>query len=212
MATGIVSNALFLEGYREQSGLLFGLNALAYPWLRDPNHITRVSISGRGMVGPDGSAFRVFFLLSYCREWCFWRRAPFPRRPGGSLGLMAALAPKMGRAPLFQLWSICLSKYRAFGQCHRWRVAPSNRRHRIFGDPRHAYRSLDWRFQLLIHMLWGVGIGLYAINVALLLNLSWAPRKIGASLHRANQIQSSHTLSARGWDGTAWLLRFEPSL
>jgi tellurite resistance protein TehA-like permease len=33
MATGIVSNALFLEGYRELSGLLFGANALAYPWL-----------------------------------------------------------------------------------------------------------------------------------------------------------------------------------
>ncbi len=33
MATGIVSNALFLEGYRELSGLLFGVNALAYPWL-----------------------------------------------------------------------------------------------------------------------------------------------------------------------------------
>jgi tellurite resistance protein TehA-like permease len=33
MATGIVSNALFLEGYREASGSLFGLNALAYPYL-----------------------------------------------------------------------------------------------------------------------------------------------------------------------------------
>ena len=33
MATGIVSNALFLEGYRELSRLLFGVNALAYPWL-----------------------------------------------------------------------------------------------------------------------------------------------------------------------------------
>lgn len=33
MATGIVSNALFLEGYREASGWLFGVNALAYPWL-----------------------------------------------------------------------------------------------------------------------------------------------------------------------------------
>src|ERR1700730_1670954 len=40
----------------------------------------------------------------------------------------------------------------------------------------------------------------------------WAPRKIGASLHRANQIQSSHALSAGGWHGTAWLLRFEPTL
>ena len=40
----------------------------------------------------------------------------------------------------------------------------------------------------------------------------WAPRKIGASLHRANQIQDSHALSAGGWHGTAWLLRFEPTL
>jgi hypothetical protein len=39
-----------------------------------------------------------------------------------------------------------------------------------------------------------------------------APRKIGASLHRANQIQGSHALSAGGWHGTAWLLRFEPTL
>jgi hypothetical protein len=39
-----------------------------------------------------------------------------------------------------------------------------------------------------------------------------APRKIGASLHRANQVQGSHTLSAGGWHGTAWLLRFEPTL
>src|SRR2546429_1674198 len=37
-------------------------------------------------------------------------------------------------------------------------------------------------------------------------------KKIGACLHRANQIQSSHALSARGWHGTAWLLRFEPTL
>src|SRR5205807_7068143 len=29
-------------------------------------------------------------------------------------------------------------------------------------------------------------------------------KKIGACLHRANQIQSSHALSARGWHGTAW--------
>ena len=40
----------------------------------------------------------------------------------------------------------------------------------------------------------------------------WTPRKIGASLHRANQIQGSHALSAGGWHGTAWLLRFEPTL
>jgi hypothetical protein len=40
----------------------------------------------------------------------------------------------------------------------------------------------------------------------------WAPRKIGTSLHRANQIQVSHALSAGGWHGTAWLLRFEPTL
>src|ERR1700730_14880146 len=42
--------------------------------------------------------------------------------------------------------------------------------------------------------------------------LKGAPRKIGASLHRANQIQGSHALSAGGWHGTAWLLRFESTL
>ena len=39
-----------------------------------------------------------------------------------------------------------------------------------------------------------------------------APRKIGASLHGANQIQGSHALSAGGWNGTAWFFRFEPTL
>jgi Protein of unknown function (DUF3175) len=39
-----------------------------------------------------------------------------------------------------------------------------------------------------------------------------APRKIGASLHRANQIQGSHALNGGGWHGTAWVLRFEPTL
>jgi tellurite resistance protein TehA-like permease len=33
MATGIVSNALYLQGYRELSSVLFGLNAIAYPCL-----------------------------------------------------------------------------------------------------------------------------------------------------------------------------------
>jgi transposase len=36
--------------------------------------------------------------------------------------------------------------------------------------------------------------------------------KNSASLHRANQIQGSHALSAGGWHGAAWLLRFEPTL
>jgi Voltage-dependent anion channel len=33
MATGIVSNALFVHGYRKLSGVMFEANALAYVWL-----------------------------------------------------------------------------------------------------------------------------------------------------------------------------------
>src|SRR5262249_55752928 len=33
MATGIVSNALFLHGRRETSDVLFAVNLVAYPWL-----------------------------------------------------------------------------------------------------------------------------------------------------------------------------------
>ena len=33
MATGIISNTLFLEGHRELSDALFAVNAVAYPWL-----------------------------------------------------------------------------------------------------------------------------------------------------------------------------------
>ena len=51
-----------------------------------------------------------------------------------------------------------------------------------------------------------------AVDRAIEVSYLWAPRKIGASLHRANQIQDSHALSAGGWHGTAWLLRFEPTL
>ncbi len=54
--------------------------------------------------------------------------------------------------------------------------------------------------------------GCEVIDIACEKELYRAPRKIGASLHRANQIQGSHALSARGWHGTAWLLRFEPTL
>jgi hypothetical protein len=33
MATGIISNTLFINGHRELSDALFGANLLAYPWL-----------------------------------------------------------------------------------------------------------------------------------------------------------------------------------
>ena len=33
MATGIISNALFLEGHRAWSAVLFAVNLIAYPWL-----------------------------------------------------------------------------------------------------------------------------------------------------------------------------------
>jgi tellurite resistance protein TehA-like permease len=33
MATGIISNALFFEGHREWSDVLFAVNLIAYPWL-----------------------------------------------------------------------------------------------------------------------------------------------------------------------------------
>jgi len=40
-----------------------------------------------------------------------------------------------------------------------------------------------------------------AVDRAIEVSYLWAPRKIGASLHRANQIQDSHALSAGGCMG-----------
>lgn len=172
MATGIISNALFLQGHHGLSGLLLAVNSLAYPWLalltmlratRFPRAVWLDLISPRRVFG--------FFTLVASNSVF-----------GGSLYLRGAAGDSWHLwVVAFLTWLILI--YFSFGVM-TFRKTPA-RADVIDGGwllgivgtealvilgaliaPSRGH--LGPSIFLLIHMLWGVGVGLYAILTALL--------------------------------------------
>jgi tellurite resistance protein TehA-like permease len=172
MATGIVSNALFLEGYRELSGLLFGLNALAYPWLAILTILRAFRFPEEVWSDLTDPRFVFSFFTLIAANGVF----------GAGLHLRGAQADALNLWLLsLPIWAVLI--YISFGvYSFRNTARLANVIHggwllAIVGTESlvilgtliaPSTGSFSRTVFVLIHMLWGVGIGLYAIYVALL--------------------------------------------
>jgi tellurite resistance protein TehA-like permease len=171
MATGIVSNALFLEGYRELSGILFDLNALAYPWLA-------ILITVRALRFPEEL---VADLTDPRLVFSFFTLIAANGVFGAGLHLRGVHREALDLW-LFSLpvWAVLIYfSFGAFVFRNDWRLANvidggwllaivATQSLVILGTLIAPSTSFSGSVFVLIHMLWGVGIGLYAIYVALL--------------------------------------------
>ncbi|MCI0467263.1 MAG: tellurite resistance/C4-dicarboxylate transporter family protein [Beijerinckiaceae bacterium] len=172
MATGIISNALFLEGYQKLSGLLLYVNTLAYAWLA-------ILLTLRALKFPqaiwsdltDPRAVFSFFTL-IAANGVF----------GAGLHLRGAEAEALG------LWLLSLAMWLLL--IYLGFAVMTFRSTAIRADAAHG----GWLLAIvgseslvilgaliapsagasgpsvfvLIHMLWGVGIGLYAVLVTII--------------------------------------------
>jgi tellurite resistance protein TehA-like permease len=171
MATGIVSNALFAEGARDLSDLLFVVNALAYPWLvvltlsriaRFPRAIwadltnprlvfsffTLVAGTDVFGAGLDLRGFATAALYLWLASLVLWFALTY-----FSFSVLTFLNTAHGANVVHGGWLIAIVGTESLVVLGA-RVAP------LLGD---ASATIF----VLLHMLWGIGLGLYAIFVTL---------------------------------------------
>jgi len=174
MATGIVSNALFLEGYREPSGLLFGLNAAAYPWLAILTTVRAIRVPEvlvSDLTDPR-LVFSFFTLLAANGVFGAGLHLRGVHREALDLWLLS-----------LPVWAVLI--YFGFGAYTfrnnarlanvidgGWLLAVVATQSLVILGALIAASTGDFSHTVfvLIHMLWGVGAGLYAIYVTLLSN------------------------------------------
>ncbi|PZR81975.1 MAG: hypothetical protein DLM68_16690 [Hyphomicrobiales bacterium] len=145
MATGIISNALFLEGYHQLSELLFVTNAPAYPWLAILTVMRAVRFPQAVWLDLTNPRLVFSFFTLVAANDVFG--------DGIHLRGVAAAALHLWILALFTwfvltYFSFGVLAFRNTSQWSRrrsWRVAASDCRHRILGDPRHAHRVFDRR-------------------------------------------------------------------
>ena len=171
MATGIISNALFFEGHREWSDALFAVNLIAYPWLA------------------------LITILRFLRFWQAMRSDLFNPRLVFSFFTIVAGTDVFGvglhlrgfTATALLLWLFALLVwfiliYFSFAvqtflnTAHGANVVHGGWLIAIVGTESlvilgtliaPAVGDLGRTVFVLIHMLWGVGIGLYGIFIVL---------------------------------------------
>lgn len=171
MATGIISNALFFEGHRGLSNALFAFNAIAYPWLLAAT-LVRALRYGRALWADLINPRLVFsFFTIVAASDVFGIGVNLRGFPTLAVGLwLFALA----------LW-FCLI-YLAFGvltflnTAHGANVVHGGWLIAIVGTEllvilgtiiAPPLGELGKAVFVLIHMLWGVGLGLYGIFIVL---------------------------------------------
>jgi tellurite resistance protein TehA-like permease len=171
MATGIISNALLFEGHRHLSDLMFFGNALAYPWLafltasralRFPRAlwadltnprlvfsfftiVAASSVLGIGMQLRGFTAVALWLWLFALLAWVILIYFSF--------GVLTFLNTAHGANVVHGGWLIAIVGTESLVILGTF-VAPAT------GDFTPAVF-------VLIHMLWGVGLGLYAIFITL---------------------------------------------
>jgi tellurite resistance protein TehA-like permease len=171
MATGIISNALFFEGRRGWSDALFAVNLLAYPWLTmltvlrlarfwqalwsdliNPRLVfsffTIVAGTDVFGVGINLRGFTTIALLLWLLALLAWFFLIYFR-----FGVLTFLNTAHGANVVHGGWLIAIVGTESLVILGTL-VAP-------------AVGDLSRTVFVLIHMLWGVGLGLYAIFVAL---------------------------------------------
>jgi tellurite resistance protein TehA-like permease len=171
MATGIVSNALFVHGYRKLSGLMFEANALAYVWLAILTILRSVRmpqavwldltnphlvfsfftlVASNGVVGagihlrgPDAAALDLWLLALFTWFVLFYF----------SFGLLTFRNTAHIANVVHGGWLIAIVGTESLVILGT-DIAPST-------------GGLSPSVFVLIHMLWGLGIGLYSIFITL---------------------------------------------
>ena len=171
MATGIISNALFLEGRREFSDALFAINLIAYPWLI------------------------ILTILRFIRFWrVLWADLINPRLVFSFFTIVAGtdvfgigINLRGSGTIALALWLFALSLwfvliYFSFGvltflnTAHGANVVHGGWLIAIVGTESlvilgtavaPALGNLSATVFVLIHMLWGVGLGFYGIFITL---------------------------------------------
>jgi tellurite resistance protein TehA-like permease len=168
MATGIISNALFMEDYRELSGALFAVSLIIYPWLmvltilrfvRFPRNVWADLINPR-------QVFSFFTIVAGTDVL----GAAINLRGFGTIALMFWLFALI-------LWFVLI--YFSFGvltflTAHGanvvhggWLIAIVGTESLVVLGTAIAPSLGDLRPSVfvLIHMLWGIGLGLYGIFI-----------------------------------------------
>lgn len=171
MATGIISNALYFEGRRELSDVLFAVNVIAYPWLifltawrlvRYPRAIwtdlidprlvfsffTTVAATDVFGVGVNLRGSGTIALALWLFALCTWFFLIY-----FSFGVLTFLNTAHGAKVVHGGWLIAIVGTESLVILGTV-VAPK-------------LGSLGPTVFVLIHMLWGVGLGLYGIFVTL---------------------------------------------
>lgn len=171
MATGIISNALFLEGHRTWSEALFVVNLVAYPWLwlltglrliwfrralwadlTDPRLVfsffTIVAATDVFGIGWNLRGFGTVALSMWLVALALWFVLIY-----FSFGVLTFLNTAHGANVVHGGWLIAIVGTESLVILGTV-VAP-------------ALGTLGSTVFVLIHMLWGVGLGLYAIFIAL---------------------------------------------
>jgi tellurite resistance protein TehA-like permease len=171
MATGIISNALFVEGHREISGLMFAANALAYPWLaaltvaralRHPRALwsdltnPRLVFAFFTLVAASdvlGLGFHLRGFASVALGLWLFALAAWVLLIYFSFGVLTFLNTAHGANVVHGGWLIAIVGTESLVILGAF-VAPST-------------GGFAPSVFVLIHMLWGVGLGLYAIFITL---------------------------------------------
>ena len=141
MATGIISNALYMENWRGISDALFAVNAVAYPVLLVATLIRAVRF-GSALWADLISPRLVFsFFTIVAGTDVFGIGVNLRGYAGLALALwLFALVLWFGLIYL-ELRRAHVSQHRAWRQRRARRLAHRHRRHRIAGHPRHADRA-----------------------------------------------------------------------
>lgn len=172
MATGIVSNALFLQGHRPLADALFAVNLVAYPWL----WVLTLFRAARAAAALWGD------LISPHRVFLFFTAVAATDVLGTSLDMrgFAGIALAMWLAAL-ALWLMLI--YLGFGvfmlrnSAGRADVAEGAWLNAIVGTQSlvilgsilvRSGTNIGPLIVMLLHMLWTIGLVLYGIYVTLL--------------------------------------------
>lgn len=171
MATGIISNTLWLEGYRALSDLLFALNAVAYPWLLALS-AARLLRHRRRLWADMTSPRLVFaFFTLVAGSDVFGVGLDLRGYGGAAAGLWVfALMAWVGLIYFsFAVLTFLNTAHDANVVHGGWLIAIVGTQSLVILGARiiPAQAALAPSLFVLIHMLWGVGLALYGIFITL---------------------------------------------
>jgi tellurite resistance protein TehA-like permease len=171
MATGIIANALWLEQYRLLSDLLFWVAAAVFPlpWLLS---IVRMLRFGRAFLADLRDPRLVFSFFTAFAATDVLGLAVHLRGHGEMAAAMWLFALLLWLVLIYLSFAVLTFLNTAHGAnvVHRgWLIAIVGTESLVILGAAIAPQLGEWRQSVLVlvHMLWGVGLGLYGIFITL---------------------------------------------